>query len=73
ETTAGKFFTIVYLISGVGLMMAFATAIVQRSRMWVRVEERVAKDNDEGEANETPAIFPSAPGLDASSRRDDEA
>ncbi len=71
ETTAGKAFTIVYLISGVGLMMAFATAIVQRSRMWTRVEERIARENAEDE--ETEASSPSAPGRDASSRKDGEA
>ena len=63
ETSAGKAFTIVYLISGVGLMMAFATAIVQRSRMWARVEARVTKD----EADETEVRPPSVPGGDDSS------
>ncbi len=70
ETTAGKAFTIVYLISGVGLMMAFATAIVQRSRMWARVEERVARDNAE---NETEASSPSTTDHRASFPGDGEA
>ena len=67
ETTLGKAFTVVYLISGVGLMMGFATAIMQRSRMWTRVEERVARENAKDEAE---ASSSSAPGSDDSSRGD---
>ncbi len=70
ETNAGKLFTIVYLISGVGLMMAFATAIVQRSRMWARVEGRVSRENAEDEAELSSA---SAAGADDSSRGDGAA
>ena len=70
ETAAGKAFTIVYLISGVGLMMAFATAIVQRSRMWARVEARVTRENA---ADEAEASSPWSPDRDASSERDGEA
>jgi hypothetical protein len=71
ETNAGKAFTIVYLISGVGLMMAFATAIIQRSRLWARIEGRVTKrgdDNDEADGPE--ASPPSSAGGDDSSRGD---
>ncbi len=71
ETNAGKIFTIIYLISGVGLMMAFATAIVQRSRMWARVEERVNRENAADEAAEAGSS--SAPGGDVSAQGDDEA
>jgi hypothetical protein len=70
ETNAGKAFTIVYLISGVGLMMAFATAIVQRSRMWARVEARITSDNDEDQADETEASASSSVGRDDSSPGD---
>ena len=74
ETNAGKVFTIIYLISGVGLMMAFATAIVQRSRLWTRVEARVTKRGDDSdEADEPEASLPSAPGGDDPSRGDDGA
>jgi hypothetical protein len=73
ETNAGKAFTIVYLISGVGLMMAFATAIVQRSRLWARVEERVTRDDDKDDADEAEASPLSAPGGDDPSRGDDGA
>ena len=69
-TSAGKAFTIVYLISGVGLMMAFATAIVQRSRMWARVEGRVSRENAEDEAE---VSSPSAAGSDDLSRGDGAA
>lgn len=74
ETSAGKVFTIIYLISGVGLMMAFATAIVQRSRLWARVEARVAGENAEDEeANEAAEMESPATGGDASSPGDGEA
>jgi voltage-gated potassium channel len=43
ETTFGKLFTILYIFIGVALIMGFATAIVQRSRLWVRLEEREAE------------------------------
>ncbi len=63
ETNAGKVFTIIYLISGVGLMMAFATAIVQRSRLWTRVEARVTKRGDDSDESDEPEAGPSsAPG-----------
>jgi hypothetical protein len=71
ETSAGKVFTIIYLISGVGLMMAFATAIVQRSRLWTRVEARVTKRGDDSDESDEPeAGTPSAPGGDGPSRGD---
>lgn len=71
ETSAGKVFTIIYLISGVGLMMAFATAIVQRSRLWTRVEARVTKRGDDSDESDEPeAGPPSAPGGDGPSRGD---
>lgn len=73
ETNEGKAFTIIYLISGVGLMMAFATAIVQRSRLWARVEERVTRDDDKDDADEAEASPLSAPGGDDPSRGDDGA
>ncbi len=73
ETNAGKAFTIVYLISGVGLMMAFATAIVQRSRMWARVEGRVSKNDDKDDADKTATSALSAPDRDDSSRGDGRA
>jgi hypothetical protein len=40
ETAAGKLFTVFYLLSGVALLAAAGTTIVQRSRLWVRIEER---------------------------------
>ena len=70
DTNLGKAFTIVYLLSGVGLMMAFATAIVQRSRMWARVEARVSKGDDKDQADEPGASLPWAPGDDDPSRGD---
>jgi uncharacterized membrane protein len=70
ETNAGKAFTIVYLISGVGLMMAFATAIIQRSRLWARVEGRITRHSDEDEADGTEASSSSSPGRDDSSLGD---
>ena len=73
ETSAGKVFTIIYLISGVGLMMAFATAIVQRSRLWARVEARITSENDEDEADETEASSSSSLGRDDSSLGDGDA
>ncbi len=73
ETKAGKIFTIIYLISGVGLMMAFATAIVQRSRMWARVEARLTKDDDNDEAAEPEASLSSTPVRDDPSRGDGRA
>ncbi len=74
ETNAGKVFTIIYLISGVGLMMAFATAIVQRSRLWTRVEARVTKRRDDSDESDEPeAGPPSAPGGDGPPRGDDGA
>ncbi len=70
ETSAGKVFTIIYLISGVGLMMAFATAIVQRSRLWARVEVRLTKDDDKDDADETATSALSVPGGDDTSLGD---
>ncbi len=70
ETSAGKAFTIVYLISGVGLMMGFATAIVQRSRLWSRIEARVTGDNDTDEAEEPEESIPWTPGPGDSPRGD---
>ena len=40
ETTAGKLFTSFYIVSGVALFAAAGTTIVQRSRLWARLEER---------------------------------
>ena len=40
ETTAGKLFTSFYIVSGVAIFAAAGTTIVQRSRLWARLEER---------------------------------
>ena len=34
ETTAGKIFTICYVFTGLGFVMAFVTTLVQRSSSW---------------------------------------
>ena len=39
-TTAGKLFTIFYLLSSVGLFAVSGTVIVQRTRIWARIEDR---------------------------------
>lgn len=59
ETTFGKVFTILYIFIGVGLIMGFATAIVQRSRLWARLEERAAEA--EGGAEPSKAGSSSVP------------
>jgi hypothetical protein len=46
ETAAGKLFTVLYLISGVALMAAAGTTIVQRTRLWSRIEERGGQRDD---------------------------
>jgi hypothetical protein len=42
RTGAGKLFTIFYMFVGVGLFATAATTILQRSRFWVRIEEKAA-------------------------------
>ena len=46
ETTAGKLFTIFYLLSSVGLFAVAGTLIVQRSRIWARIEDRGERVGD---------------------------
>jgi hypothetical protein len=45
KTAAGKLFTIGYAFVGVGLFAAAATTIVQRSRVWMRIEERASEQD----------------------------
>jgi hypothetical protein len=54
RTAAGKIFTIVYMFVGVGLFATAATTILQRSRFWVRIEEKAAaadRDVENADAN----------------------
>ncbi len=46
ETDLGKIFTILYIFIGVGLLLGFATAIVERSRFWARLEGEAANTED---------------------------
>ena len=57
ETNLGKVFTIVYIFTGVGLLMGFATTIVQSSQLWVRLEDRAA--NAEGRPDDDERSVPS--------------
>lgn len=40
-----KLFTIAYLLTGVGIIASAATTIIQRSRLWVRLEDEVKEED----------------------------
>jgi voltage-gated potassium channel len=44
---AGKIFAIIYIFFGVGFLVAFVTAIAQRSRAWTRAFQRQSKQDSE--------------------------
>jgi hypothetical protein len=47
-TDFGKLFTVCYLFVGVGFIATSATTIVQRSRVWARIEARVDEEKQPG-------------------------
>ena len=47
-TDFGKVFTIFYLFVGVGFIATSATTIVQRSRVWSRIESRMDEEKQPG-------------------------
>jgi len=52
-TDFGKLFTVCYLFIGVGFIATSATTIVQRSRVWARIEQRM--DASEQRAGDSPS------------------
>lgn len=38
ETVPGKIFTMLYILFGLGFLLAFVTTVAQRSRIWARIE-----------------------------------
>ena len=51
-TAAGKLFTVAYCFAGVGLFAAGATTIVQRSRLWDRIERRADQNGADEQAGQ---------------------
>jgi hypothetical protein len=47
-TDFGKLFTVCYLFIGVGFIATSATTIVQRSRVWARIEARMEAPDPHG-------------------------
>ena len=47
-TDFGKAFTVCYLFVGVGFIATSATTVVQRSRVWTRIESRMDEEKQPG-------------------------
>jgi hypothetical protein len=55
KTVPGKVFTIFYLLMGLGFVMAFVTTIIQRSRLWSRIEPAAGEKGEGPDAPAAPA------------------